>query len=99
LCLQDYWDIRQLADSIPVCHRPFLFVVEASAKAILVIALKLRHLISDVRRLADNRSTDGKQTLNGLFYLIADEMILRISDPFTRISELFSPPAGGLRDE
>jgi hypothetical protein len=46
--------------------------------------------------LTDDRSTDGKQTLNGLFYLIADEMILRISDPFTRISELFSPAQGGI---
>jgi len=23
LRLQGYWDIRRLADSIPVCHRPF----------------------------------------------------------------------------
>jgi hypothetical protein len=61
-----------------------------------VIALKLRHLISDVRPLADNRSTDGKQTLNGLFYLIADEIIVRISILFTRISELFSPAVGGI---
>jgi hypothetical protein len=51
------------------------------------------------KAMADDRSTDGKQTLNGLFYLIADELILRIPDPFISISELFSPPAGGLRDE
>src|SRR6185436_7006386 len=34
-------ELRQV--SIPVCHRPFLLLSEASAKATLVIALKARH--------------------------------------------------------
>jgi hypothetical protein len=48
------------------------------------------------KAMADDRSTDGKQTLNGLFYLIADEIILRIPDPFISISELFSPALCGI---
>jgi hypothetical protein len=53
--------------SIPVCHLPFLLIAEASAEAILVIALKPRHLFEMSRQRRDDRSTGSKQTLNGLF--------------------------------
>src|SRR5580765_8452262 len=56
--------------SIPVCHRPFLLIAEASAEAILVIALKPRHLFempTFATAAAGDRSTGSKQTLNGLF--------------------------------
>jgi len=82
--------------SIPVCHRPFLLVAEASAKATLVIATEVRHLFkmpTFAKATVSDRSTGSKQTLNGLFYLIADDRIFDdFADPFTHIPELFFPP-------
>jgi hypothetical protein len=58
--------------SIPVCCRPFLFVSEASVKATLVVATEVRHLFgmpTFAKATVGDRSTDSKQTLNGLFYV------------------------------
>ncbi len=84
---QGYWDILLkpgngrhavfFEESIPVCHRPFLLVSEASAKGILVIPAELvirSWMPTFAKAAVGDRSTGSKQTLNGLFYVYQPEL-------------------------
>ena len=85
--------------SIPVCHRPFLLVAEASARR-PCDRVEVRHLIqmpTFAKAMAGNRSTGSKQTSKGLFICLSERGIgkvfldYQLPNRFRIVSELFSP--------